>query len=445
MRTYADPVIFIPGITATYLQDKYPLPPDTVWSVLKKNYERATLHPNNLKFEAKQPALVEPGQLFEIAYEDLIEELRVQLAPGKGRPDHECPVYPFGYDWRKPLSDTVAQLDDFIDGVIQRTRLQRSYHDDGYDGRVNLVGHSMGGLIIAGLIAKGETKARKVNRIVTMATPYQGSYESVLKITTGLGVVGGEEPKARERWAARLTPALYHLLPSFEDALQAPSGFPSHFFDRKAWQPSVETTIDAFIKQVAVRPVRARTLFNKLLSSAKGYLDAAVHELDLAYVGFHPDRWLCILGVDAKTMVRLKASKNGDAIRYDLTSKDRLNSWKRRNTSPEKWVNTGDGTVPYKGAVPPFLDLKSIVCITPDDYGTWELKDKVLSGTIGGFHGIMPNMNMLHRMITCFLKPFDGEGRPPSPNYIWGRPAPDLPDRDTAWDPPFQSLRRKKD
>lgn len=55
------PTIVVPGITASYLTDEYPLPPDTVWRVLTKEYERIALHPNDLRYEAMGPARVAPG------------------------------------------------------------------------------------------------------------------------------------------------------------------------------------------------------------------------------------------------------------------------------------------------------------------------------------------------------------------------------------------------
>ena len=115
-----DPVIVVPGITATYLRDDYPLPPEIIWKVLPmhKDYGRATLHPDNPDYEAREPAVVRPGQLYEIAYKELIEELRYNLSPNV---DQEVPVYPFGYDWRKPLEMIETELDVFIDEVIERT------------------------------------------------------------------------------------------------------------------------------------------------------------------------------------------------------------------------------------------------------------------------------------------------------------------------------------
>jgi len=138
------PTIIIPGITASYLPDEYPLPPQTIWSVMTKEYERAGMHPGDLRYEAVEPAGVVAGQVFEIAYRELIEELRYNLRPAEDKP---VPVFAFPYDWRQPLDAIEAQLAGFIDEVIARTRLLRHYDREGFGEapKVNLVGHSMGG------------------------------------------------------------------------------------------------------------------------------------------------------------------------------------------------------------------------------------------------------------------------------------------------------------
>ena len=94
------PVIVLPGITANNLRDEYPLPPETIWSVPTREYERASLHPDNLRLEAIEPARVRVDQLFEIVYSELIEELRYNLREAE---DKTVPVFPFAYDWRQPL------------------------------------------------------------------------------------------------------------------------------------------------------------------------------------------------------------------------------------------------------------------------------------------------------------------------------------------------------
>ena len=55
------PVVVVPGITATQLLDEYPLPPELVWSVMTSNYERVSMHPDDVRYEALEPARVQPG------------------------------------------------------------------------------------------------------------------------------------------------------------------------------------------------------------------------------------------------------------------------------------------------------------------------------------------------------------------------------------------------
>ena len=209
-RRYPDPVIVVPGITATYLQDRYPLPPEMVWKVMGSDYTRVTLHPDNLKYEAIEPARVQSDQLFEIAYTELIEELRHNLREQEDKP---VPVYPFGYDWRMPLEDIEPQLDRFIEEVIERTKLLRHYHEDGFgeSPKVNLVAHSMGGVVVAGMLASDRYIPGRINKVVTLATPFRGSFEAVIKLATGNANLGTTAPSSRERETARLTPALYYL------------------------------------------------------------------------------------------------------------------------------------------------------------------------------------------------------------------------------------------
>ena len=92
--------------------------------------------------------------------------------------------------------------------------------------------------------------------------------------------------------------------------------------------------------------------------------------------------------------------------------------------------------MPFEGAVPKFLPYKSLVCLTPDDYGYWEIADK-LATKAGGFHGILPNMNVIHRLIVRHFT-----GRRDYHGNTWGRPAPSV--APTDWDPPLVGLRNKQ-
>ncbi|HZT48189.1 MAG TPA: alpha/beta fold hydrolase [Hyphomicrobiaceae bacterium] len=428
----AFPTIVVPGITGTYLQDDYPLPAETVWSVLRRDYERIALHPDNTRLEALEPARVIPGQAFEVAYKELINELRHNLSL---REDQPVPVFAFGYDWRQPIEVAEAQLGQFIEEVIERTKLLRHYDRENYaaDPKVNLVGHSMGGLVIAGYLHR-TGPSHKVHKVVTLATPFQGSFEAVIKIATGTANLGQSEPSSREREAARLTPALYQLLPSFEDGLEVEEGLPRSLFDPGIWQPSIVETIKEYIRLHGLdrtdRDRRARELFAGLLNAAQTHR-TRIDKLNLASLNMEPARWLCVVGVDSNTRVKLKVVKRGRVADFEFRSEHRQNKW--GDPDPATGRLTGDGTVPFEGAVPTFLPLQSLVCVKSSDFGYWEVQDRLFS-EIAGFHGIMPNMDMLHRLIVTHLT-----GRPARHANIWGRPAPGVSD----WDPPIPNLETK--
>ena len=449
------PVIVVPGITATYLEDEYALPPQTVWSVLTTRFARLALHPDHINkaaeapkgaerdrpdriFETRQPSRVTPGQIYEIAYRELIAELRHGLTEKRDRP---VPVYPFSYDWRQPLALIEAELEEFIDEVIERTKLLRHYHADGYaaDPKVNIVGHSMGGLITAGCLSTLGSSAR-VDKVATLATPYQGSFEAVIKVITGTADLGTSPPSSRERETARLTPALYHLIPSFPKHLPASDTWdgPTKLFDPKAWQPSVVDTISDYIRIHGInrqaRKAQAARAFAHLLTEAERHR-RRVDRFKLESAGLTAQDWLCVVGVGATTRVKLTITKRKGSAEFVLSSKDRMNEWSARPQPGQDPTLTGDGTVPFRGAAPRFLSENTLVCVPPDDFGYWELADKALP-RLAGFHGILPNMDMLHRMIIRHLT-----GKPDRHNNTWGWAAPGVVQSD--WEPPLALIGKR--
>jgi len=92
---------------------------------------------------------------------------------------------------------------------------------------------------------------------------------------------------------------------------------------------------------------------------------------------------------------------------------------------------TGDGTVPLAGALPPFLHSNQIVCLTDKDLGVLELRDRLLVD-VGGFHGLLPRVNVVQRLVTRHFKPaYRGS--------VWGRRLPGS----NSWKPPINGLQEK--
>lgn len=426
MTPRPDPVIFLPGIMGSTLRDEYPVAPEPVWNVgrfVMKSYERITLHPNDLRYEAVEPARVVPDHPFPLFYGECIEELRYNLA---ARPDEPVPVFPFAYDWRQPLAATEEQLRDFIEEVVERTALLRHYRESGYDtatGRVHLVAHSMGGLIVAGYVARyGDAR---VHKVATIAAPFRGSLESIAKTAIGVGGFGFGGGGSREREAARLTPALYHMLPTFEGAVQrAKAGLDGTLFDVQHWQRSIIETIALFIERHGVvaggqTPVAAaERVLGEMLHEAQQYR-ARLEGLTL----HDTTRWLSIVGIDEKT--RLQVTLTHDAAagpRFALG--DAENAW--RATKPS--AKTGDGTVPFLGALAAFVPEEQVVCVRPSDFGLFEVKDRLLTEL--GFHSALPSMHLVQRMVISHLSGRRGpRGGTHSPRISAG-----------DWQPPVEGL-----
>ncbi len=435
-----NPVVVVPGITASDLHDGYAVSPETVWStLLTKSYDRILLHPDDLRYELQEPARVVATAVFGMPYEAFIEELRHNLTEHRDKP---VPVYPFPYDWRQPLDLIERQLEVFVDEVIARTKLMRHYHDAGFgeDPKVNLVGHSMGGLVIAGYLQRLGMTA-PVEKVATLGTPFRGSLEAPIKVVTGTASLGPEQASnSREREAARLTPALYHLLPSFPGSVSTAAGLPDDLYSVDTWQQGVVDTLAEFIRlnglqgraSLTVRRTIARELLEDMLTRAHAHR-RRIEQLDLTTtrVGSAAG-WLCLVGVDATTRVRLKITEKGGTPFFELTSDDRCNKWDEADAVARE--DTGDGTVPFKGAVPTFLERRHVVCVRPDDFGYWELKDKALL-QFAGFHALLPGLNLGHRLVVSHLRGKATKG-------VWARSAPGV--SEAEWAPPIRGLEWKK-
>ena len=430
MHGMTSPVIVVPGITGSDLQDEYELPPEPVWTALKRRFEDITLHPGDRRYELREPARVVAGGPLPQVYEELIKALRDELS---GDEDKPVPVFPFGYDWRMALKLTEKQLAAFVVEVIDRTRLIPHYRDGGYceHPTVSLVGHSMGGLIIAGYLARYSGKC--VDKVITLGAPFGGSYEAVVKIVTGTSTFWIADSATRERKTARLTPSLYHLIPRF-GGLDADGVGKTDLFCPESWQSSVKRSIGS---RVSGWRVAGCEILGDMLKEAKEHRDR-ICRLKLSDPGeqgspgaeFGKRNWLAIVGVDAETRVGLRIVGDGKERRFDLRSMERRNCWTSENGAAR--YDTGDGVVPLSGAIPPFLDRCQVVCVTPDDFGYWELDDRAFSRLVH-FHASLPSMNMVHRLIVRFLL-----GRPDHYCNTWGRRLPGV----KKWKPPL-CLREK--
>ncbi|MDV6342653.1 alpha/beta hydrolase [Nitrosomonas sp. Is35] len=408
-----NPVIVIPGITGTSLADYYPISVEEVWTaVLRKEYERITLHPDDLRYEAREPARVLATNPFPLAYGDLVEALRYDLTK---TPEKPTPVFAFGYDWRKDNFQTAEQLGLFIDEVLARTNLLPHYKKDSAN-QVDLVAHSMGGLVLTIYLHQCQTQKipTKVGKVVTVATPFRGSIDAIRKVTTGMGELTGPLPRDRERETARMMPSLYQLLPNFENAVTGKNDESIDLFEADNWQQSILDTMGSFIRRIGA-DIEAKDLLKNFLTNAKELAQTA-NGLDLnnsELISGGRSGWLAIVGLGAKTSLNAKIEFKKNQPVFVLPDP---------NDQGANSEDTGDGIVPFLGACPGFLPREQLVGVTPDDLSIWEIQDKTMLAT-AGFHATLPNVNLVQRLIIRHLSnTFRGE--------TWGRPVPGVTETD---------------
>ena len=213
--------------------------------VFNKDFERIALHPDDLRYEAQEPAHIVTGRAFPV-YNDLVHALRHELSP---RADAPTPVFLFPYDWRQDVRLTARSLGAFVDEVISRTKLLKHYA--GVDKlKVDLVGHSMGGLVITEYMAQAGRKSQ-VEKVATL--------------------LAGSEPKERERETARVTPAVYQLLPWYAGAALREETFEQvDLLDPANMQSSVVSSLQEFVRIYSVntrapdRKARAQEILERL-------------------------------------------------------------------------------------------------------------------------------------------------------------------------------------
>ncbi|MGI9261978.1 MAG: lipase/acyltransferase domain-containing protein [Woeseiaceae bacterium] len=423
-----NPVIVIPGITATDLVDDYPLKADEIWTmVFNKEYNRVALHPDDLRYEAVEPAHVVAGQVFPI-YSDLIRALRHELS---ARADQPTPVFAFPYDWRMDIRATAGKLGDFIDEVIARTKLLKHYARAD-DLKVDLVGHSMGGLVITEYLSQRRRQSA-VEKVATIGTPYLGSIEAIVKVTTGMSLITGPEPKEREREAARVTPSLYQLFPSYEGATTDIDGANVDMFDANNMQASIVDSLAEFVRLYSVstrssqRRERAVEILEEMLANAKRHR-RNVERFKLSDAGIRRDDWLAVIGIGERTRVEMTVNKNSGDTRFVIDKTQFVNEISKTS---DEISRTGDGTVPLAAAIPPFLPATRPVCVKDSDLEFLELRDRIMVG-VGGLHGLLPGINLVQRLVTKHLNP-RYHGR------VWGRRLPGA----RSWNPPIRNLREK--
>ena len=129
-------------------------------------------------------------QVVNGTYKEMIQKLEKEYGENK--------VHYFAYDWRMDNRYNAVKLEEYINKDLKKA------------GKVTLVAHSMGGLIVSQYIANGN--ANKIDKLITIGTPYYGSPKVPYVFATGKMLPLGLADKALKALAPYMATA-YQLLP----------------------------------------------------------------------------------------------------------------------------------------------------------------------------------------------------------------------------------------
>lgn len=220
------PVIFIPGIGGSELK----INKDTNWSA--DNGHGGTYSKN---YVANEKIWVNEDEAKNLGHDDYFDILRLKedgetseadispngyLTPfGYGDIDNYFKglnyskgtnYFVFTYDWRKDIRNTFTDLDNLVNDAIVKSK----------QPTVNIVAHSMGGLVARNYINDVD-KAKKVNKLIELGVPHLGSVNSLKHLLYGDSVDVDFYslpipiiPSSQTKDIARNLTSLFQLMPS---------------------------------------------------------------------------------------------------------------------------------------------------------------------------------------------------------------------------------------
>jgi hypothetical protein len=246
------PVILIPGLLGSRLaraSDGVEVWPGSTRKLLTSDFTDLALRIDPETLEPRDDGLV-PAAIFEAAvgkdfYQRIMQELREAggyriMEPGRPLVQQRARLYVFTYDWRQDIVKTVRKLDELIE------QIRVDYGEPQL--RVDVIAHSMGGLIVRYFerygtvdVLDGNTFAvtglglEKLRRVVLLGTPNQGTVTAVHKFLNGYRVGISALPTE----GVATMPATFQLFPHpLVDWVVNINGKPLNFdvFDVEFWR-----------------------------------------------------------------------------------------------------------------------------------------------------------------------------------------------------------------
>ncbi len=326
---YPNPIIFVHGIQGAWLKNQYPVDyqNEIYWTgIMKKQFSKIHLSDIDSRVDRDIDKFIFPHQAVELIYESIVEELRREVTEQ---------TYMFTYDWRKDNRYSAKKLGEFVELILQKVNAHKAKEAEAIT-KVSLIGHSMGGLVIKWYVCrilKGEAE-EKIDKIITIATPYRGSLKAVEALLPGARNFFGFEAQKAMRKASRTLPGVYQLLPTWEEAVvNKYTGKGIGIFEAGAWQKSLVEKLEGLY---------GPEFFQNMLSDAKSFTD----EISGEYEPNIRRRFYYVYGVGSDTLVQVKVDPENEN-RFDfadaLSDKDGDGTVHVKSSYAEAAGNMADG------------------------------------------------------------------------------------------------------
>lgn len=127
----------------------------------------------------------------------------------------------FGYDWRKPIAEVVAGQEKKSSSTESLIETVEELAQDSVTGRVTIVAHSNGGLVMKYLVKTLAEmgKSDLIDKVISVAVPYLGTPKAILGVLHGYDESIAKGIIVKENVARGLginMPSAYSLMPSLE-------------------------------------------------------------------------------------------------------------------------------------------------------------------------------------------------------------------------------------
>jgi pimeloyl-ACP methyl ester carboxylesterase len=366
------PVIVIPGLQGSTLQNSYQLRPAPLWNAwdaLQKqffglDFESLALAKGDTDYA--DHVVSTPHQTVALPYEALVDSLRSRL---------KVPVYAFRYDWRYSCATSAEQLAEFIEHLQRKP--MRSIPD--WDGRFDIVCHSFGGLVLRAYLqrVRGLTQD-DVNRVVFLAVPHYGAMDALDALVRGQAPIFGGRKELRK--LTRTFPSAYELLPRFPGAVTDEEGKEIDIFDVDDWQRNVVYVPDP---DGAQQWKVDQAMLDKAEVTMEGMADV------LSQGMLTPDQCLTVVGLDpGSTPVSIKVKRSGGPVEnwFDFS---------------KVMYGVGDGVVPLISSHIPGVDY---VWISNSDASA------ISFARLISLHAFLPCIDEVHAICERFFSGISGPG-----------------------------------